>query len=281
MIDPIEEGQYNNRANVPEHPELLAEWAAKSAAWDAVAKTMRTLVHGDSDAEMLDLYLADAENAPVHMYIHGGYWQANDRKSSSFVARPLVAAGAHVAVIDYGLCPDVTIDEIGRQCRGALAFLYRCVKSFGGDPDRITVSGHSCGGQLVGMVMATNWAAVGEDLPRDLVKGGVSVSGVFDLEPLLNTTINIKVGMDGETARRNSPLFMEPACDAPLALLWGGDETDAFRRQSEAMAIAWGAKGVETVAEAISGVNHFTVLTGMENSAHPATRAILQQLGLG
>jgi arylformamidase len=281
MIDPTADGQYNNRANVPEHPELLAEWAAKSAAWDADAKTMRTLVYGDSDAEMLDLYLADAENAPVHMYIHGGYWQANDRKSSSFVARPLVAAGAHVAVIDYGLCPDVTIDEIGRQCRAALAFLYGCVKSFGGNPDRINVSGHSCGGQLVGMAMATDWSQFGADLPNDLVKGGVSVSGVFDLEPLLNTTINIKVGMDAEIARRNSPLFMAPACDAPLALLWGGDETDAFRQQSEAMAAAWGAKGVKTVAEAISGANHFTVLTGMDDPAHPATRAILQQLGLG
>ena len=139
------------------------------------------------------------------MYIHGGYWQANDKKSSSFVARPLVAAGAHVAVIDYGLCPDVTIDEIGRQCRAALAWLWREAERFGGNPDRITVSGHSCGGQLVGMVMATDWHGFAAGLPNDLVKGGVSVSGVFDLEPLLNTTINLKVGMDSETARRNSP----------------------------------------------------------------------------
>jgi len=281
MIDSVAEGQYNNRANVPEHPSLLADWAAKSAAWQADARAMRTLSYGSGDAEMLDLFLADAEGAPVHMYIHGGYWQANDRKSSSFVARPLVEAGAHVAVIDYGLCPNVTIDEIVRQCRVALAWLWRESERFGGDPDRITVSGHSCGGQLVGMAMAADWAEFGADLPKDLVKGGVSVSGVFDLEPLLNTTINIKVGMDGETARRNSPLFMEPASGAPLALYWGGDETDAFRLQSEAMAEVWGAKGVETVAEAISGVNHFTVLTGMEDPAHPATRAILQQLGLG
>jgi len=281
MIDSVAEGQYNNRANVPEHPSLLADWAARSAAWQDDARAMRTLSYGSGDAEMLDLFLADAEGAPVHMYIHGGYWQANDRKSSSFVARPLVEAGAHVAVIDYGLCPNVTIDEIVRQCRVALAWLWRESERFGGDPDRITVSGHSCGGQLVGMAMAADWAEFGADLPKDLVKGGVSVSGVFDLEPLLNTTINIKVGMDGETARRNSPLFMEPASGAPLALYWGGDETDAFRLQSEAMAEVWGAKGVETVAEAISGVNHFTVLTGMEDPAHPATRAILQQLGLG
>ena len=281
MIDPAMDGQYNNRANVPEHPELLAEWAAKSAAWEADARTMRELVYGDSDAETLDLYLAEADNAPIHMYIHGGYWQANTKKSSNFVARPLVAAGAHVAVIDYGLCPDVTIDEIGRQCRAALACLWREAEGFGGNRDLVTVSGHSCGGQLVGMAMATGWAEFGDDLPKDLVKGGVSISGLFDLEPLLNTSINIKVGMDAETARRNSPLFMGPACDAPLALYWGGDETDAFRWQSETMAEAWGAKGVETVAEAISSVNHFTVLTGMEDPAHPATRAILQQLGLG
>ncbi len=282
MIDPAMDRQYNNRANVPEHPELLGEWAAKSAAWEAeAARAEHDLPYGGSAAETLDLFLADAEDAPVHMYIHGGYWQANDKKSSSFVARPLVAAGAHVAVIDYGLCPGVTIDEIGRQCRAALAWLWREAGRFGGDPDRITISGHSCGGQLVGMAMATDWVEFGDGLPEDLVKGGVSVSGIFDLEPLLNTTINVKVGMDAGTALRNSPLFMEPASDAPLALLWGGDETDAFRWQSETMAAAWGAKGVETVAEAISGVNHFTVLTGMEDPAHPATRAILQQLGLG
>lgn len=282
MIDPAMDGQYNNRANVPEHPRLIDEWAEKSRAWEADAKTMHSLVYGDGAAEMLDLFLADADGAPVHMYIHGGYWQANDRKSSSFVARPLVEAGAHVAVVDYGLCPDVTIDEIGRQCRAALAFLYRCVAGFGGNPDNITVSGHSCGGQLVGMAMATGWAEFADGLPADLVKGGVSVSGLFDLAPLIETTINLKVGMDAESARRNSPLFMDPAAAAsPLAMYWGGDETDAFRRQSETMAAAWGAKGVETVAKAISGANHFTVLSGMDDPAHPATRAILEQAGLG
>lgn len=282
MIDAAMERQYNNRANVPEHPAHLAEWAAKSAAWEADAKTMRELVYGDSAAETLDLFLADAEGAPVHMYIHGGYWQANTKKSSSFVARPLVAAGVHVAVVDYGLCPDVTIDEIASQCRAALALLYRAVASFGGDPERITVSGHSCGGQLVGMAMATDWPGFGADLPPDLVKGGVSVSGLFDLAPLVNTTINAKIGMDAETARRNSPLFMEPAAaDSPLALFWGGNETEAFREQSESMAEAWGARGVATAAEAIPGVDHFTVLTGMDDPSHPATKAILAQLGRG
>jgi arylformamidase len=281
MIDPAMEKQYNNRANVPEHPELLAEWAAKSAAWEAEAKTMRTLVYGDSDAETLDLFLADAEGAPVHMYIHGGYWQALSKRDCSFVARPLVDAGIHVAVVDYGLCPDVSIDEIGRQCRAALAFLHRTVRGFGGDPDNITVSGHSCGGQLVGMAMATGWADFGDDLPQDLVKGGVSVSGLFDLAPLVATSINNRIGMDAETARRNSPMFMAPAAaGSPLALYWGGDETDAFRWQSETMADAWAAKGVDTVAGAVPGVNHFTVLTGMDDPAHPATRAILEQAGV-
>jgi arylformamidase len=281
MIDPAAEGQYNNRANIPEHPELLAEWAELSAAWEASARHAEyDLAYGESPAETLDLFMAEADGAPVHMYIHGGYWQANSKKSSSFIARPLVEAGGHVAVIDYGLCPNVTIDEIGRQCRAALAWLWREAERFGGDPERITVSGHSCGGQLVGMAMATDWPTFGEDLPEDLVKGGVSISGVFDLEPLVNTTINDKVGMDGEAALRNSPLLMDPACKSPLALYWGELESDAFRQQSEKMADAWAAKGVPTHAEAIPGVNHFTVLTGMEDPSHPATRAILQQMGL-
>ncbi|UCH75058.1 MAG: alpha/beta hydrolase [Rhodospirillales bacterium] len=282
MIDPELERQYNNRANVPEHPELIAEWAEKSVAWEAEAvHKALDLAYGDSDSEMLDLFLADAEGAPVHMYIHGGYWQANTRKSSSFVARPLVAAGAHVAVVEYGLCPAVTIDEIGRQIRAALAWLWREAERFGGNPDNLTVSGHSCGGQLVGMAMATDWDGFAEGLPADLVKGGVSISGLFDLIPLVDTTINEKVGMDTETARRNSPLFLDPAAAAPLALFWGGDETDAFRRQSKAMAEIWGARGVPALAEAIPGTNHFTVLTGMDEQSHPATRAILRQMGLG
>jgi arylformamidase len=280
MIDQKMERLYNNRANVPEHPALLAEWAEKSTAWEAAAATLHEVAYGDSSAETLDLYTSDRESAPVHMYIHGGYWQANTKKSSSFVARPLVAAGGHVAVIDYGLCPEVTIDEIGRQIRAALAWLYRNVSLFGGNPGNITVSGHSCGGQLVGLAMATDWPGFGADLSADLVKGGVSISGLFDLGPLVDTTINDKIGMDAEAARRNSPLFMEPAGKAPLALYWGADETDAFRWQSETMAEAWGAKGVETVAEAIPGVNHFTVLTGMDDPSHPATHEILKQMGL-
>jgi len=282
MIDPQMEAQYNNRANVPEHPELMAEWAEKSMAWEAAApRKALDLAYGEGAAELLDLFLADAAEAPVHMYIHGGYWQANTRKSSSFIARPLVEAGAHVAVVEYGLCPAVTIDEIGRQIRAALAWLWREAERFGGDPDRITVSGHSCGGQLVGMAMATDWPAFADGLPADLVKGGVSVSGLFNLLPLVDTTINEKVGMDIEAARRNSPMFMDPATRAPLALYWGSDETDAFRRQSVAMAEIWGTKGVATVAEAIPGVNHFTVLTGMDDADHPATRAIVAQMGLG
>lgn len=281
MTDPENERQYNNRANVPEHPELLAEWAEKSMTWEAAARRKALdVAYGDSDAEMLDLFFADAVDAPVHMYIHGGYWQANTRKSSSFVARPLVAAGAHVAVVDYALCPNVTIDEIGRQIRAALAWLWREAERFGGDPDRITVSGHSCGGQLVGMAMATDWAAFADGLPVDLVKGGVSVSGLFNLLPLIDTTINEKIGMDSEAARRNSPMFMEPATIAPLALFWGSDETDAFRRQSVAMAEIWAKKGVATLSEAVPGVNHFTVLTGMDDAAHPASRTIITQLGL-
>lgn len=280
MIDPENERQYNNRANVPEHPELLAEWAELSMAWETAApRKALDLAYGDSESERLDLFFSGVADAPVHMYIHGGYWQANTRKSSSFVARPLVEAGAHVAVVDYALCPAVTIDEIGRQIRAALAWLWREAERFGGDPDHITVSGHSCGGQLVGMAMATDWPGFADGLPADLVKGGVSISGVFDLVPLVDTTINEKVGMNVETARRNSPLFMDPATSAPLALYWGADETEAFRRQSEAMAESWGGKGVATVAEAIPGVNHFTVLTGMDDAAHPATKAIIVQFG--
>lgn len=276
MIDAAMEAEYNNRARVPEHPALIAEWAEKSRAWEAEARVELDLAYGDTPAEKLDLFLADAENAPVHMYIHGGYWQANDRKSSSFVARPPVAAGAHVAVVDYGLCPDVTLDEIARQCRSALAWLYRNVAAHGGNPDRITVSGHSCGGQLVAMAMATGWAEFGDDLPADLVKGGVSISGLFELAPLLNTTINDKVGMDAETAQRNSPAFLEPASTAaPLTLIVGGLESEEFHRQSRDFAVIWGGSGVPVEVTLSPGRDHFTVLTGMDDPTDPAARAIL------
>ncbi len=280
-VDPIMEQQYNNRAAVPEHPELLADWAARSAAWEADAKTVLELAYGDSNAETLDLFTADAEGAPVHMYIHGGYWQAGTKKSSSFVARPLVAAGAHVAVLDYALCPDVTLDEIVRQTRAALAWLYRNVGTHGGDAERITMSGHSCGGHLVGMAMATDWPSFGAGLPRDLVKGGVSVSGLFDLAPLIRTTINNKVGMDEENARRNSPVLHEPACAAPLALLVGGLESDEYHRQSRDFAAAWRAHGVPVEVSVVPERNHFTILAGMDTPDDPVIVAILKQSGLG
>ena len=280
MIDPDMEKQYNNRAAVPEHLEYMANWAAKSTAWEADARTMLELVYGDSDAETLDLFPTGAGRAPVHMYIHGGYWQAGTKKSSSFVARPLVAAGAHVAILDYALCPDVTLDEIVRQTRASLAWLYRNVSAHGGDADRITISGHSCGGHLVGMAMATDWASLGEDLPRDLVKGGVSVSGLFDLAPLVRTTINERVGMDEECARRNSPVLREPACAAPLALLVGGLESAEYHRQSRDIAAAWGARGAPMEVSIVPDRNHFTVLAGMDTADDPVIVAILKQSGL-
>jgi arylformamidase len=232
----VERG-YNNRAAVPEHPQWLAWFAETSAAARARLSPRLDLRYGPGPKETLDLFLPGGAARATLVFIHGGYWRALDKSDFSYVAVPFLAQGIAVAVVNYDLCPDVTIAAIVDECRRAMAWLAREGDAQGAPSRRVVVAGHSAGGHLVAMLFATDWAAAG--LPPAAIAGGVTLSGVHDLAPLLLFSFNADFKLDEAEAARVSPIRLRPRTKAPLLVAVGADETSEFLRQSRILWDAW------------------------------------------
>lgn len=273
------DAQYNNRARVAQAPDLLQRWANASALARAQSDCVLDLAYGAAPSETLDVFRTDRADAPVFVFIHGGYWRALDKRDHSFVAPALVDAGAMVVVPNYALCPAVTIEQITLQIVQALAWTYRHAHEHGGDPRRIVVGGHSAGGHLAAMMLACEWQKVGADLPARLLQGALAISGVFEMEPIRHTPFLAgDLRLTAASAKRLSPALM-PAPMGPLAALVGGDESEEFQRQNRLIREAWGAAAVP-VCEAIPGTNHFTVLHDLADAQALVHRLARGLLGL-
>jgi arylformamidase len=273
------DAQYNNRARVPNHAEVLARWAQASVpARDGLIHRL-DVPYGAAAAERLDLFPARSPGSPVLVFIHGGYWRALDKADHSFVAPAFVEAGAAVVVPNYALCPAVTIEQIALQTAQALAWVWRNAAEFGGDPSRIAVVGHSAGGHLAAMVLSCRWKDLGDDLPQRLVSGAMALSGVFDLEPVrLTPFLKNDLQLTPASVRRLSPAFF-PRPRGPLFALAGGDESEEFIRQTHLIRDQWGPSTVP-VCETVIGANHFTVLHDLADPSKRAHRLALRLLGL-
>ena len=226
---------------------------------------MLDVPYGPTLEETLDIFPAAQVHAPVFVFIHGGYWRALSSKTFSGVALGLQARGITTVVINYALCPQVTIDEIVRQTRSALAWTLRNIQTYGGDPARVAIGGHSAGGHLTAMALQTPWA---EDygLPQDPFVAAITFSGLFDLEPLRYSYLQPAIQLDDGLIRRNSPAFSVRPCKTPLWITWGGEETTEFARQSSTYHQAWLAAGNHAELRAVPGANHFTVIAGLEDA---------------
>ncbi len=259
------EAEYNNRARVPEHPDIFARWARE--AEDYRADTLKDgcaqlgLCYGDSPRQFVDLFLPQAgESAPLAIFIHGGWWRSLDPSLFSQMARGLNRHGIAVAVAGYDLCPNVTIAEIIEQIRRACAFLW---KRYG---QRIFVYGHSAGGHLAAAMVATDWPSLYPKAPADLVPAGYSISGVFDLSPLIGISMNQDLRLAAADARKVSPLFWPLAAGRVFDAVVGGLESSEFKRQSQVLVQTWQAQG-RTRYEEIAGTNHFTVIDALADPA--------------
>jgi len=230
------EREYNNRAACPDHPEWFARWAAASAAVRLRLAAQLDVRYGSGARQTLDLFPAARPRGAL-LFIHGGYWRALDKAWHSFIAGPLVGEGIGVAVINYDLCPQVGIARIVAECREAVAWLAREGARHGVPVDRLVLAGNSAGGHLAAMMLATDWAAEGVD-PRTIA-AAVAISGVFDLEPLLQVSFNSDLGLDAAAARALSPVHLTPAVHVPLQLAVGAGETSEFRRQTQLLWERW------------------------------------------
>ena len=273
------DAQYNLTAMFP---EVAARY--EQFCWRESESVRSGLDHrldvpfGPTLAEHLDLYPA-GENAPVLVYVHGGFWCLRTSKEFGFVARGPVSRGVATVVTNYDLCPRVTMDEIVRQTRAALAWTYKYAASFGGDPDRIHVAGHSAGGHLVSMLLTTDWE--GEyGLPGDIIKSVTAISGLYDLTPFPYTFLQPKLQLGYDQIYRNSPILNVPATSAPLLVAYGDDETDEFKRQSEEYLDEWMAKGLEGERLILQVKNHYDVIDGFLDPESPLLSAILQHMSV-
>jgi arylformamidase len=220
----------------------------------------------------------------VLVFIHGGYWRSLDKADHSFIAERFVKKGACVVVPNYALCPAVTIPDIVLQTVQALAWVYRHIAVHSGDPQRITVVGHSAGGHLAAMLLSCLWQQVDPDLPPDLVKDAVSISGLYNLEPLRHTPfLQGSLRLSEADALRSSPAGMPAPYVGEgrgvLVSVVGGDESDEFRRQNRLIRQAWGEEAVP-VCEEVPGRNHFSVVDALVEPRHQLHKLVLQMLDI-
>jgi arylformamidase len=262
------EVEYNNRARVPGHPELIAGWARDAAAYrDHVAERMEVHSYGPSDRQKLHLFWPAAPNPdamPV-LFIHGGYWQAMDPSFFSHMAKGLNDHGILVALSGYDLCPAVSVGTILEQNLAAAQAFYRIT----GRP--FVATGHSVGGHMAACLVATDWHAIDARLPARLAPAGLAISGLFELEPLVPTSLNEKLGLDIPAARSFSPRLWEPPKGITFDAWVGGAESAEYLRQSATIASVWAASGNDTAWVALDGKDHFTVLDALPDPASTMT----------
>ena len=269
--------EYDMRLRCPHFAETFAGLEMESARVVERFECRLDVPFGESALERLDFWPGGG-GAPILLFIHGGYWRAFDKSVFRFVAERFVEAGACVVLNNYDLCPHVTMDVITEQNRQALAWIWNHAAEIGGDPDRIHVTGHSAGGHLTAMLLATEWTRYG--LPPSPIRGACALSGLFDLEPLRRSYLNADLRMDEETARRNSPIHNIGDSAPELIVAVGGGESDEFRRQSRSFADAWKARGLEGSYLEVLDLDHVNVSAEYQRLDSPLTRALFKQMEL-
>jgi arylformamidase len=268
------EHEYNARAAIPDHPQIFARWAEQGAQVRRRRAGLIDVPYGNDDGERLDFFPTMQRSSPLLVFIHGGYWRSLDKSDFSWIAPPFLDAGVAVAFLNYGLAPRVSVEDIVRQQLKAIAWLHERAPELGFARTRIVVAGHSAGAHLTAMLMAALWPEVDARLPADLIKGGVAISGIYDLEPLVSLPfINADLQLDAATARRLSPVHLPAASAAPLLTAFGALESGEFKRQTQLIHQAW-PHNAQAELE-VAGANHLTVCDQLAEPQSALFRATL------
>jgi arylformamidase len=282
-LDPYLDVQYNARASVPDF-DLYARLYRTLSDEAYAALPHREIAYGPGAGELLDVFPQPGAGAPVFVFIHGGYWRALSKEDSALVAPMLHGAGAVVVTLDYALAPAVTLTHIVDQVRRAVAWIHREIAGYGGDPGRVVVSGSSAGGHLTGMILAGGWQER-YGVPTPGVAGGLALSGLFDVRPLIRTHVNAWLKLDEPSAVANSPLLHLPATPAvpavPLVACHGAEETTEFGLQTKRFAAAWTSAGGQARYESVPDRDHFSVVVDLQHADSIVGSAALELLGIG
>jgi arylformamidase len=266
------EVEYNNRARVPENPSIMAGWSRDAAAYREARQGRWHVIPYDRGARNgIDFFPGDGAG-PIVVFIHGGYWQAFDGSSFSHLAGGLNAHGIDVAIPSYDLCPNVSVGDIIHQMQTASRELAKF-----GRP--LVISGHSAGGHLAACMLATDWRAFDASLPERVVTAAYAISGLFELGPLVQTSINNALKLDDASAKVASPLFWKPPARGTLDAVVGGNESAEYFRQSRTIVEAWGAAGVATRFGTVPDANHFTAIAPLADPDSPMVSRLRELAG--
>ena len=272
------DAEYRIRDSIPldQFEGIIKRYSDDSAAARENLNCETDVSYGDDPDEIMDIYPGPGD-APIFVFIHGGYWRMLSQKESSLMADNMVANGAAFATLNYSLAPAASLDEIVRQCRAALAWIYNNAEKYGVDRNRIHVGGSSAGGHLVGMMLAGGWH--GEfGVPDDLIKSACALSGLHDMEPIRLSEVNEWLQLDEASARRNSPIHNLPSRGCPLIVAFGGNETSEFKRQSNIYADAWKSAGFECEIFEMPNHNHFDIPFDINEPDGILAKAVLRKM---
>lgn len=267
--------EYNNRGRFPDTADCKAAQVVGSDEAKAEYECRLDVKFGEGETDLLDIYIAEGDGPrPIHVFFHGGYWKSNTKNDFGFVAKPFVPHGLTTIVVEYPLIPSVRMGTLIDRCCASMEWVWRNADSFGGDKNNITISGHSAGGHITAMMMQTDWPSYGDGLPKDLVKGGCSISGVSDLDPVRLSFQNDELQFSPEEAAEFSTLFMDPKHPGPLLAVAGGIEGPEFIRQTTELADAWSAKGMDVKGWIMEGKHHFTTINQYLDPESELSRAV-------
>jgi len=272
------ERHFDPQKSVPDHSRWTEERNSASQQARKRLKSFLDVAYGDTPRQVMDIFPAEKPNAPALLYFHGGYWRSGGKEQNCHFTELFVKAGATVAVVEYDLCPSVTVTEIVGQARASVAWAYKNISHYSGDPSKIYISGLSAGGHLVAMALAHDWEK--EGLPRDIIKGAAAISGVYELDAVLHIDVNQEIRLTPESARENSPLLHPPLPYAPLIVAVGGAEPRGWQEQSENLFALCKERGLACEYIEIPSAHHFSIGLQLTDAESPLTRAMLKQMSL-
>ncbi len=269
---------YDQTVWAPNQDELIQRYATRSAATRRRRKFMAGIAYGPTEDEVLDIFPAAKMPAPIHVFVHGGAWRGGSKDIYSFPADIFVPAGAIYVAVNFANIPKQRLPDMAAQIRRAIAWLYGNAASFGGDRERIYVSGHSSGGHLAAVLLTTDWLALG--LPRGIIKGGVCASGLYDMHPAMLSSRRNYVTLSSEEEAALSPLAHLDIVNCPIAVAHGTRESPEFQRQARAFVAALASGGYRHDFAVLDGLNHFEVCDSLADPHSPLSQMALRQMGL-